>query len=143
MKEIQKRPKGEEGVSEQGQVEVNFKYFKGNFYRIIHANGVIGGVSRCGEIHMSFYSERPGFPDSAKLVISQMGSALPERIEGGDKYIREIEVDAVVDLNTAKQVRTWLDIQIETMEASIREAQQPPARQAKETTDTAPPKDAV
>jgi hypothetical protein len=44
---------------------------------------------------------------------------MSEQIEGGDKYIREIEVDAVVDLNTAKQIRAWLDTQIKLMEASL------------------------
>jgi len=119
MTEVQKQSKVEDVLNEQDQVEVNFKYFKSNFYRIIHANGVIGGLSRRGEIHIGFYSERPGFPDSAKLTISQIEPAMSEQIEGGDKYIREIEVDAVVDLNTAKQIRTWLDTQIKLMEASL------------------------
>jgi hypothetical protein len=136
MSEIQNRPDAEEDASKKGPIEVNFKYFKGNFYRIIHVNGVMGGISRRGEMHMSFYSERPGFPDSAKLVIFPQGSefALAEQIEGGDKYIREVEVDAVVDLNTAKEIRAWLDTQIETMEASVIESQQ---HRTTRTTDVA------
>ena len=104
--------------------EINFKYFKSNFYRIVHANGVLGGVSRRGEIHISLYSERPGFPDNAKLTIPQSGAAMPEQVAGGEIYIREIEVDAVVDLETAKQIRAWLDTQIQSVEASIGKAQQ-------------------
>src|SRR5436305_1718500 len=92
--------------------EITFKYVRSNFYRVIHANGAFGGISGRGEIHIGFYSERPSFPDSSKMVISPAGQVGPEQFEGSGYPIREIEVDVVVDLNTAKLLSLWLDSKI-------------------------------
>ncbi len=108
--------------------EINFKYMKSNFYRVIHANGAFGGLTGRGEIHIGFYSERLEFPDSSKITMSSTGEVSSEQFEGGGDHVREIEADVVIGLNTAKQIRVWLDTHITVMETLIRQAQQ-------ETTD--------
>jgi hypothetical protein len=123
---------GEDSVASDAQ-EVNFKYRKSNLFRVIHVNGVIGGITGRGEIHFGFYNERLEFPDSGKAVASGGGLG-PEQIEGGGSFVREIETDAVVDLVTAKQIRAWLDRQIALMESLIKQSQQEIADHAKELT---------
>lgn len=112
--------------------EVVFKYLKSNFYRVIHANGAFGGLTARGEIHIGFYSERMEFPDSSKLTISPNGQVSPEQFEGVGNVVREVEVDVVVDLGTARQLRAWLDDKISVMETLIKQAQKDVANHAEE-----------
>jgi hypothetical protein len=104
--------------------EVVFKYVKSNFYRVIHANGAFGGISGRGEIHIGFYSERIEFPDSSRMTISSAGHVSPEQFEGSRQPVREIEADIVVDLETARLIRLWLDGKIAFMEKLIKQAEQ-------------------
>jgi hypothetical protein len=108
------------------QQEVTFNYFKSQFFRVIHADGAWGGVSPRGDIHISFYNERIAIPDKSRLRISESGTAVrPEEFESTSAIVREVEVDVVVDLTTAIQLREWLNNKIKTLETIIKMAQEP------------------
>jgi hypothetical protein len=108
------------------RIEVAISYFKSNFFRVVHSDGAWGGISPQGNIHMAFYSERPAIPDVSRMVISRATSELikPEEYEATSKIVREMEVDVVLDLRTAIQLRTWLDGKITALQKIIEGAQQ-------------------
>lgn len=112
--------------------EISFKYIKSNLFRVVHANGAFGGLSGRGELHIGFYSERLEFPDTSKVLVSPTGEVSHEVFEGIGKHVREIEVDVVVDIDTAKQLRAWLDNKITSVEMIIKEAQKEAASHAEE-----------
>jgi hypothetical protein len=111
------------------QREVSFKYIKSNFFRVIHADGAWGGVAPRGDIHIAFYNERWAIPDGSRIFVAEDSGGKeklvkPEEFETNDYVIRELEADVVVDLDTAKRLRTWLDQMIQALEAHIRESQE-------------------
>lgn len=116
----------QENEQVDAQTEIVFSYFKSNFFRVVHADGAWGGLSPRGDIHISFYNERAAIPDSSKVVVSgKTGQALkPEEFVASSRYVREMEIDVIVDLATAIQLRKWLDDKIKVLEALITEAQQ-------------------
>jgi len=106
------------------QQELIFNYCKSQFFRVIHADGAWGGVSPRGDIHISLYNERIAIPDKSRLLISESGTALrPEEFESTSAIVREVEVDVIVDLATAIQLREWLNNKIKALEALINSAQ--------------------
>lgn len=112
-------------VVEPDQHEITFNYFKSQFFRVVHADGAWGGVSPRGDIHISFYNERVAIPDKSRVVVSKIGLPLkPEEFEATSTMVREVEVDVIVDLTTAIQLRAWLNSKIETLQALIRAAEE-------------------
>ena len=104
------------------EVNVDFDYLKGNFFRTIHADGAIGSVTSLGYIHMAFFSERPAIPQR----ITQKGQ-LDESTGAvllGDKrdtisrnsIVREMEVDVMFDIKTANKLQQWLGERIKELE---------------------------
>ena len=105
------------------QEEVSFSYIKSNYFRVIHADGAWGGISPRGDIHVAFYNERAAIPDFSKLVVSSDGRIIaPEQFEATSELVREVEVDIVVDLVTAKGLQVWLADKIRSLEVRVQEA---------------------
>jgi hypothetical protein len=113
------------GMKDQSseQQEVCIQYFKSNFFRVIHADGAWGGVSPRGDIHMAFYNERQAIPDTSKFMVSDQGMVKPEEFQASSEFVREVEVDIIFDLQTARSLRAWLNDRIALLENLIREAQ--------------------
>lgn len=111
-------------VPSKDQEEVKFRYVKSNFFRVIHADGAWGGLSPRGDIHISFYNERVGIPDSSSFMIADGEIVKPEEFKHSSRLVREVEADVVVDLTTAKSLRAWLTHKIEALESLIKEAQE-------------------
>src|SRR3989442_6878794 len=42
--------------------DVTFHYIKSSQFRVVHADGIIGGVTPRGLIHIAVFSERPAIP---------------------------------------------------------------------------------
>lgn len=99
--------------------EIAFEYLKSNFFRVISASGAFGGLSPTGrEIHMAIFSERRAIPKKTVHSVSREGKIGEEVIQkrevrGG--FIREIEVDLVIDLQTALRIQEWLQDKIQQL----------------------------
>ncbi|MEX2212918.1 MAG: hypothetical protein WD768_02245 [Phycisphaeraceae bacterium] len=91
--------------------ELEFFYQKGNHFRVIHADGVHGGVVPTGKhIHMAFFNERNPIPQSQVFSVSAgrlSETAIREHSKKG--VVREVECDVILTLPTAKALREWLD----------------------------------
>jgi hypothetical protein len=95
---------------------VKFHYIKSLQFRVIHVDGVIGGPMPSGQgIHMALFSERPAIPQQVEQAVEPDGK-LGAEIEGSrigkDGIAREMEIDAMMNLRTAKLLYSWLAMQI-------------------------------
>lgn len=89
--------------------EIQFSYIKSTQFRVVHADGVIGGITPRGLLHMAVYNERPAIP---QLVVQHMseGGQLGATIKqlGRTGVVREIEVDLLLDMETVEALHRWL-----------------------------------
>jgi hypothetical protein len=98
---------------------VKFHYIKGNFFRVIHADGAVGGITPGRGVFLSLFSERGAIPKMIELAINADGSLGGEiDREGKEGLVREVEVGVMLDLKAAKDIAQWLLKQVEILEAS-------------------------
>lgn len=98
---------------------VQFSYIKGNLFRVVHADGVIGSVTPRAQVFMSIYSERAAIPRTLVHELSNeggegLGRVVHTETRGG--YVRELEVGIMVDRETAVGLRDWLSARIRELE---------------------------
>ncbi len=100
---------------------INFFHEKGNFFRVIHVDGAIGGLTPTRDIFMSLYSQRVAIPKVIEHQLSldgQVGGELKR--EGKNGIFRELEVGIVLTPTTARQIATWLNQQATLAEQTAR-----------------------
>lgn len=115
-------------LSEQ---KVVFEYIKSPFFRVIHADGMIGGLTPAGNLHVVFYSERPPVPQKMSHAVNAdgtLGDAIPEHTKVREGIIREMDVDAVMSVQVAEALMTWLAARV--AEAKALRAMQTPKESA-------------
>jgi len=91
--------------------QISFDLIKGNFFRVVPVDGIFGGIGPRGQMRMNFFSERWPIPKRMVCEITENGE-LKEEIyelrEARDAVVREIEVEVVMDLATAKGIADWM-----------------------------------
>ena len=100
--------------------EINFDCIKSNQFRVIRVDGAHGGiVPGANGIQMAFFSERRAIPkrETYKLKNGRLDKLLAT--EKRNAIIREVE--ALIDLRTAKVIVEWLEEKIEQAENLQRE----------------------
>jgi hypothetical protein len=107
------------GMSEAPPGKVRIEYVKSNAFRVVHADGAIGGTSPRLELFVTFYSER--FPIPKVLVYQATadgapGEELSAERESKAGIIREAEIGVTLDLPTAKSFAIWLNEKIVELE---------------------------
>jgi len=97
---------------------VIFNYIKSNYFRVVHADGAMGGFTPRGHLFVSLYSERAPLPDVTVQAVEngQLGQEIVEQRKSTEGILRELEVGVVMDLNVAKSLATWLKERIDIME---------------------------
>jgi hypothetical protein len=85
---------------------------KGNFFRVIHADGAIGGLTPTREIFMSLFSQRAAIPKEIEQALTTEGH-LGEEVGrvGKSGIFRELEVGVVMTPATARKIAEWLQQQ--------------------------------
>lgn len=97
--------------------EINFDYIKSNYFRVIHVNGAHGGFGpKENMIQMALFSERNAIPKKETYAIDKGKLAGLKKSEGRDAVVREVEVEAIMDFDTAIALRDWLINKIEVIE---------------------------
>lgn len=94
-----------------------FDYLKAPNFQSLRADGVIGGITPTGRIHMAVYSERPSIPRRLTYVVldnGQLGDIV--NVESRNSVVREMSADIFLDLRAAKAIRDWLSQQIDDLE---------------------------
>jgi len=98
-------------VGEDGKVHIPVHQLKSPLFRNIVVDGVYGGITPKGTIHVAVFSERTPIPTQIGLILDQGGSFIDEdasmRVQR-DGFVRELEAGLVLTTETAESVAQWL-----------------------------------
>lgn len=111
-------------ADELNKEELSVTYIKSNHFRVVHADGMFGGPTPRGLIHMDIYSERQPIPQQAvyKVAVQESGEGLigeeirERRITRETNVVREVELGIVLDVNVAKSLMAWLAKMVNAIE---------------------------
>jgi hypothetical protein len=98
--------------------EVAFDYIKGQFFRVIHVDGAIGGITPQGHVHIGFFSERPPF---ARRIVQRanpdgtLGEAVVEKTVVRDAIVRELDVDVIMTYSVLENLHAWIGQRLEEL----------------------------
>jgi hypothetical protein len=100
-------------------------YIKSNYFRVIHADGAIGGFTPRGEMFFSLFNERAPLPDVTVQAVEngKLGQEITDQRQGSQGIIRELEVGIVMDVNVAKSLVAWLEERIKVADQMRADAQ--------------------
>nr|AGF93468.1 hypothetical protein FLSS-27_0017 [uncultured organism] len=89
--------------------EVDIKFQTSDEHRTIYANGVYGGMTSRGDLHMDFVTDHSERPETQSFKINQDGS-LGRQVgeKGGDDVIRERQVSVYLKPENAYSIATWM-----------------------------------
>lgn len=107
-----------ETLSPQPIVRMGYDLIKSNYFRVVFAEGVFGGVSPSGYINMALFNERFPLPTHLEYVVTDAGNLGDEILEarvGRDSIIREVETEVVLSLDGAKKMHAWLGRKIDEL----------------------------
>lgn len=94
---------------------IPFNYIKSNSFRVLHVDGAIGSITPAGLIFVSLYSERNAIPQIMVHEITESGQVGIEHQEervGKKGIVREVEVGAMMSVETATALVAWLQERI-------------------------------
>jgi hypothetical protein len=103
-------------MSEAEKDKVRFHYIKSNYFRVVHMDGIFGGLSPTGDIFMSIFSQRPPIPVVTVQPVKENGELGDELISERtvkDGLVREIEVGIAVRPEIAESLIKWLQEKVE------------------------------
>ncbi len=102
---------------DDGPPTLTFHYLKSPRFRTVHVDGALGGPSpSLPFITMTMYSERHAVPREMTHTLNDDGSVGEvAATEGRSGIVRELEMCAVFDPRTAKQLARWLDNQADAV----------------------------
>ncbi|MCC6466341.1 MAG: hypothetical protein IT463_13460 [Planctomycetes bacterium] len=100
---------------------ITMHYAKCEGFRTVHVDGVIGGPTPQGYLHMALFSERLPIPLEVDTSVSEEGKLGADvATRGKSGVFREIQMDAMLDLDTARALRDWLSKTITLIETDPR-----------------------
>lgn len=102
---------------------VAFDYIKSQHFRVVRADGAIGGLTPAGGIHFALYTERHPIPRRLVHQIDEggVGAVLPNETVSKDAIVREMDVDVFLTIDVARSLYRWLGDKIEEWENRDRE----------------------
>lgn len=83
-------------------------YEKSNFFRVIHADGMFGGLSPSGQLHIAIFNQRSPLPKKSNILVAPNGVTTETVTDTKTGIFREIEADVAMNLNTALAFHIWL-----------------------------------
>lgn len=102
--------------------KVKFKYLFDKSYNPVYCTGGFGGITPKNEIVLNFFMERQPIPYSETREINPdgtLGSLIdiePNNDLESVQVIRNVETGIIIDLDTAKDIYTWLGNNIKIIE---------------------------
>lgn len=102
--------------------EIQTRFTRSEFCRVIHVDGVWGGFTPQWNVHMALYSERWALPDGTTIRFDAEGVREDAPVSAGP--IREIEADVILSQTAAIALRDWLITRL----SSLQGAPQPDAQ---------------
>lgn len=96
--------------------KVKFHYIKSNAFRVVHADGAIGGLTPQLNVFVSLYSDRLPIPELQVMQVDEnglLGSELANERVSKPGVVREVEVGVVLSLSTARALAQFLTEQVQ------------------------------
>ena len=91
--------------------KVNIYYEKNPLYRVIYADGLIGGITPTNGVNLNFYSTRNTIPKSVSHELNQDGTLNEKGTISNDSkvgIIREIEFGVYMTKDSAHDIYKFL-----------------------------------
>jgi hypothetical protein len=121
------------GMDDKGKVpdtsQLTVHYIKSNLFRVIHVDGALGSITPRGFIHAAFFSERMPIPLECTFPVEMttggessvdLDHEIADQRKSKEGLIREVEIDVMFDLNSAKAFAKWLNSRISDLENMVR-----------------------
>lgn len=85
---------------------ITFHYIKSNFFRVVHVDGAISGLTPQMGIHLGVFNERPAIPQQQDYRVSDggLGEEVPDSRVGKSGIVRELEVELMLNEPTAQAI---------------------------------------
>ena len=104
-------------VPDEGEPnQVAFDYIKGQDFRAVWVDGIIGSPTPSGHIHFALYTERPAIPrrqvHSVDPESGVLSDPIPDRTIGRNSIVREMAIDVHLTPETATAMANWLMDQV-------------------------------
>jgi len=97
--------------------QMDVHYLKTSSYRTYYMDGIFGGVTPNAKLYVELFLQRSPTPQTIQYSVEKDGNLGKElRRVGKEGLIREIEAGLVMDIQTAKVFRGWLDDKIKEFE---------------------------
>lgn len=102
----------ENAPDDTAPTQFEFHFIKSNFFRVVHVDGGIGGLTGRGYCHIALYNERAAIPKLMVRDIMEKGELSPERTQEvlGDPnfgVVREVEVDLMLGEQAVRDLHEW------------------------------------
>ena len=104
--------------------KIAFHYRHVDNYRDFPADGVFGGITPRGKIHLKFYIEHKPFPQKTVHSVNADGTIGLERLderEQQDGIVRILQFGVMMDAEAAKQFNEWLGKRLQELEIASQE----------------------
>lgn len=116
------RMAGEEHSGGNGDAgnRVAFDYIKSQLFRVIRADGAIGGLTPNGNsINFALYTERHPIPRRLVHQVEEgkLGAVLPNETVSRDAIVREMDVEVFLSVDVARSLQQWLGDKISEWES--------------------------
>jgi hypothetical protein len=105
-------------VAAEKRKTVCFDYIKSNCFRVIRVDGAHGSPTpKADGIQIALFSERNPIPQREEYRLTEKGG-LGERIDIRTRgaVVREVEVEAILSIEMAKQLEKWLHDKIKQVQ---------------------------
>jgi hypothetical protein len=106
-------------MPEQTPTVIPYHYIKSNLFRVVHVDGAVGNITPSGLIFVGLYSERAPIPQMMIHEITDSGQVGPEHQEervSKRGIIREIDMGAVMSVETATSFIAWLQEKVDLVQ---------------------------
>lgn len=90
---------------------MKFSMEKSQHHRVVHVDGVFGGPTPTGFVHMAVFSQRLPLPKATYHELQddgRLGPEITEKRESREGVFREVEVSLMMSASEALSIATWL-----------------------------------
>ncbi len=88
-------------------------FLRSQFCRVIQVDGVFGGLTPQGTLAVALYSQYATLPSQITYEATQQGTPKEVSRVGEPTLTWEVEVEAMLSIETARSLRDWLNRQLE------------------------------
>ncbi len=109
-------PSGGDGIWECRSLVT---YEQSRHFRVVFAEGAVGGISPRGRVSFAFYNERVPIPQHTELRIDPEGHSAEVPLDETPSLLREVEVQITMGLEEAEDFAGWLATRVERVRQTV------------------------